>query len=76
MLNHNIGKIIKHLRKKIDMSQEELAEKTGLTNYSISNWERALYEPKFFTVECILDVLGYEIKIVPKEKKNGRKHSK
>ena len=37
--NMNLGNKIMSLRKKNNLSQEELAEKVGVTRQTISKWE-------------------------------------
>ena len=39
MNQEKIGKYISDLRKENDMTQEQLAEKMGVTDKSISRWE-------------------------------------
>ena len=38
-MNENIGKFIAYLRKENNMTQQELAEKLGVSDRSVSNWE-------------------------------------
>jgi len=40
-----IGKFIAHLRKEKKMTQQELGEKVGVTNKTISRWENGDYMP-------------------------------
>ena len=41
----NIGNKIKELRKSNNMSQKDLAQKLGVGQSTISEWENATYEP-------------------------------
>lgn len=41
----NIGKFIATLRKEKDLTQEQLGEKLGVTNKTISRWENGNYMP-------------------------------
>ena len=34
-----IGDIIRHKRKELDLTQDELAERTGVTKATVSRWE-------------------------------------
>lgn len=40
-----IGKFIASLRKQADLTQEQLGEKLGVTNKTISRWENGNYMP-------------------------------
>ena len=40
-----IGKFIASLRKQAELTQEELGEKLGVTNKTISRWENGNYMP-------------------------------
>lgn len=42
-----IGKLIASLRKEKNMTQEQLAEKLGVSNRSISRWENGKSMPDF-----------------------------
>ena len=45
MNQEKIGKFIAHLRKEKKMTQQELGEKLGVTNKTISRWENGDYMP-------------------------------
>ena len=45
MNQEKIGKYISDLRKENDMTQEQLAEKMGVTDKSISRWENGKFYP-------------------------------
>lgn len=45
MNQEKIGKFIAHLRKEKKMTQQELGEKVGVTNKTISRWENGDYMP-------------------------------
>ena len=53
-----IGKKLKQLRLKLDLTQNELAKRTELTKGYISQLENDLSSPSIATLQCILDVLG------------------
>ena len=40
-----IGKKIAYFRKKMDMTQEELADQLGISNQAVSNWETEQNNP-------------------------------
>ncbi|MFM1581127.1 helix-turn-helix domain-containing protein [Helcococcus bovis] len=53
-----IGDKIKKLRKKMDLTQEELAERSELTKGFISQLERNLNSPSVDTLADVLEALG------------------
>ena len=57
-LKNSWGEIIRIWRKEKKMSQEELAEKAGLTSSCISKIECGTVVPKLDTVEQIANALG------------------
>ena len=61
-LKTRFGQRLRVLRKQAGLTQEQLAEATGLTIESISNIERGLFGPKFDNLEKISNVLGIEVK--------------
>jgi transcriptional regulator with XRE-family HTH domain len=60
-LKVQFGKRLKFLRKQLNLTQEQLAESTGLTIESISNIERGLFGPKFDNLEKISAAIGVEV---------------
>ena len=61
VLKVQFGKRLKFLRKRSNLTQELLAESTGLTIESISNIERGLFGPKFDNLEKIAAAIGVEV---------------
>lgn len=61
-LKTQFGRRLKYLRKQADLTQEQLADRTGVTIESISNIERGLFGPKFDTLEKIAAVIEIEVK--------------
>lgn len=53
----NIGERILELRKQFNLSQKELAERTGITEASLSRYENNLREPKAEIITRISEVL-------------------
>ncbi|MBU5313117.1 helix-turn-helix domain-containing protein [Tissierella carlieri] len=53
----SIGERILELRKQFNLSQKELAEKTGITEASLSRYENNLREPKAEIITRISEVL-------------------
>ena len=52
-LKAQFGKRLQQLRRRAGISQEKLADATGLTVESISNMERGVFGPKFDNLEKI-----------------------
>lgn len=65
----SIGDDIKKYRLEKGWSQRYLAELVGITRASLCRYESSA-EPKFFTAECLLNALGYEV-IVRKMEDDG-----
>lgn len=61
-----IAELVK-IRKKSNLTQSELAERTGNRQQVISRIENKENSPTLKTLCGILDVLGYEIKFEPKQ---------
>ena len=56
-----IGRKISELRKERDMTQNELAEKAGVSYQAVSSWERGLTMPDISKLPGISQVLGVTI---------------
>ena len=56
------GRRLRHLRRNKDITQEQLAELTGISVDMLSNMERAINAPSFETLERLAEVLGCEVK--------------
>lgn len=52
---------LRHLRKRLDMSQEQLAEKIGLNRGNIASYENASAEPKFCNLLRLSHYFGISI---------------
>lgn len=55
-LNMNVGEKILQLRKKMGLSQEELAEKLNVTRQTISKWETNQSSPDFEKIVPLCDL--------------------
>ena len=60
-----IDKIIKKRREQMGYTQKGLAEKVGMSNTTIGNYERGK-DPDFHKVQIILHALGLKCQIVEK----------
>ena len=56
-----IGRKISNLRKERDMTQNELAEKAGVSYQAVSSWERGLTMPDIAKLPGISQILGVTI---------------
>ena len=53
-----IGKFIAELRKEHGFTQEQLGDKIGVTNKTVSRWETGTYLPPADALLVILERLG------------------
>lgn len=72
MNQEKIGKFINELRKENNMTQEQLAEKMGVTDKSISRWENGKTMPDI----SLLGTLADNLNITIQELLNGQKMTK
>lgn len=56
------------LRKKQEISQSELARLTGNKQQAISRIEKKEHSPSLKLFYCMVNALGYDLKIVEKDK--------
>lgn len=61
MDTQKIGKFLKELRKQSNMTQEQLGEKIGVTNKTISKWENGNYMPPIEKLKTLSDI--YQVSI-------------
>lgn len=57
----NLREVIKARRKVLDISQQDLAEMSGISLPTVKDIERGLANPSLSTISKLLDVLGLEI---------------
>lgn len=55
-MNRRVGSFIASLRKEKQMTQEQLAEKLGVSNRSVSRWENGYTMPDLSLMQCICEV--------------------
>lgn len=58
MINKRIGSFIATLRKEQNLTQEQFAEKLGVSNRSVSRWENGNTLPDFSLMQCICEITG------------------
>lgn len=66
-----IGQFLKKLRKEKNMTQEELGNRVGVTNKTISKWENGNYMPPVDVLMLLSDIYSVSIN----EILNGRRQS-
>jgi transcriptional regulator with XRE-family HTH domain len=60
-LKEKFGKRLRLIRRQMDLTQEQLAERVGLSVEFISNIERGINSPSFKTLENLERVLGISV---------------
>ena len=58
MINQRIGSFIAALRKEQNLTQEQFAEKLGVSNRSVSRWENGNTLPDLSLMEKICRITG------------------
>lgn len=58
MINRRIGSFIAVLRKEQNLTQEQFAERLGVSNRSVSRWENGNTLPDFSLMQSICDITG------------------
>ncbi len=57
----NLREVIKDRRKVLGLSQQDLAEMSGISLPTVKDIERGLANPSLSTISKLLEVLGMEI---------------
>jgi len=74
MKNKDISKLIKTLRNKLGLTQEQFAQKVGVTFSTINNWEKGTRKPHPFLLQRLLEIAEETgLKSVEKMKSEGKK---
>ena len=58
MINRRIGAFIAALRREQKLTQEQFAEKLGVSNRSVSRWETGSTLPDLSVMESICQITG------------------
>ena len=61
MNQEKIGKFIAELRKQKKLTQEQLAEKLGITKNAVSKWERGLGLMDLSLLKPLSEILGVSV---------------
>lgn len=56
MKNKDVPDLIKELREKLDLTQEQFAQKVGVTFSTINNWEKGTRTPHPFLFQRLLEM--------------------
>lgn len=77
MNQEKIGKFIAKLRKEKKITQSELAEKLGVTDRSVSNWENGKNMPDLSLFKPLCEILGISInELMSGEKIDNKEYTK
>jgi len=71
MTDPNIPKLVKELRERLGLTQEQFAQKVGVTYGSVNHWENGKRRPQPFLVRRLVEMkeeLDAEQKRSPKRK--------
>lgn len=76
-MSESFGVRVKALRKKVGLTQQQLAEKLNIHERTVSKWERNLCEPDFSVYGLLSEALGVSLEELwgfpaPSEKNNGK----
>lgn len=63
-----IFKQLTAIRQDKEIKQTDLSVALGYSMQSISNWETGRYDPSWFGFRAWLDGLGYNVRLVKKDK--------
>ena len=61
MEHKSMGSIISTRRKELGLTQNDLAEKMGVTDKAVSKWERSLSCPDLASIPKLAEVLGISL---------------
>lgn len=56
-----MSEMLKTLRRRENLTQQELADRTGLSRSRINNYEQGIREPDFKTAEILADVFNVDL---------------
>lgn len=71
-----IGKFLAQLRKEQELTQEQLGEKLGVTNKTVSRWENGNYLPPVEILQMLSDLYGLTINEILSGERLGEKEFK
>jgi len=56
MKNKDVSNLIKELRDKLDLTQEQFAQRVGVTFSTINNWEKGTRTPHPFLFQRLIEM--------------------
>jgi putative transcriptional regulator len=56
MKNENIPALIRELRQRLDLTQEQFAQRVGVTYSTVNHWENGKRTPQPFLVQRLLEL--------------------
>jgi transcriptional regulator with XRE-family HTH domain len=68
-----IGSFLSQLRKEQSMTQEQLGEKLGVTNKTVSRWETGTYLPPVEMLQLLSELYGITINEILSGERLGEK---
>lgn len=66
MKKSEVGKFVADRRKALRINQRDLASLCGISTHALCDLERGAGNPTFDLIEGVLDALGLEIRLQPK----------
>ena len=64
---------LRELRNKSGLTQNEIANKLGVSGQTILNWENGIYEPKINQLIQLADLFGVTVDYLIERKNNDKK---
>lgn len=61
IIAHHVGEQIHHYRKKVGLTQDELAINIGVPTNTVSRWEKAVYKPKLKDLDTLATYFGVSV---------------
>ena len=65
--SHQVGRIVAARRKELGITQEELADLTGLSTRAIGQLELGQTSPRLSSLHSVLDALGLQLTITTRQ---------
>ena len=56
MKNENIPALIKELRERLDLTQEQFAQRVGVTYSTVNHWENGKRTPQPYLIRRLLEL--------------------